>query len=125
MHQKEVIYYLRCNATQLHCTQRHIEKAKPKIRLLSLRFLNRLASVALIMKKRKQLVTFDDVVEAFGGVSKLARFVERSPSTVCNWRKGGYFPPKFYWDMIEALEARRCVAPRLLWRFEDNKRRAA
>jgi hypothetical protein len=82
-----------------------------------------LASV--IMRKRKQLVSFDDVVKAFGGVSKLASFLERAPSTVCNWRTRGYFPPKFYFDMIEALAARGYVAPRLLWRFEDIKRRAA
>jgi hypothetical protein len=78
------------------------------------------------MRKRKQLVSFDDVVDAFGGVSKLARFVQRSPGTVCNWRTRGYFPPKFYWDMTEALKARGCVAPRVLWRFTDIiNRRAA
>lgn len=125
MLQEEVINDLRCNATHLHSTRLHTKKPKTKTCLLRLRFSNRAASVALIMKKRKQLVTFNDVIKELGGLSQLARTLERSPSTLCNWRTRGYFPPKFYFVMIDALAARGCVAPRLLWRFEDINNRAA
>jgi hypothetical protein len=43
------------------------------------------------------LFTFDEVVKALGGVSKVARLVDQPPSAVSNWRRvRGKFPPKYY-----------------------------
>ena len=68
----------------------------------------------------KRLRTFDAVIDALGGPSAVARMCRRTPAAVTAWRTGGErFPPKFYFLMAHALEARGLEAPRALWGFEE------
>jgi hypothetical protein len=70
--------------------------------------------------------TFDDVVAAFGGPSKLGRFVKRTPQCICKWReRGAVFPAGLYFEMIASLRRRGYQAPRSLWSFERLQREAA
>lgn len=64
------------------------------------------------------LMTFDEVVEALGGVGEVGKITNRSTSAVCNWRrKKRLFPTALYFTMQAALVERGYAAPRHLWGF--------
>ena len=68
------------------------------------------------------LTTFDEVVEALGGVGEVGRLTDRSTSAVCNWRrKKQRFPTNLFFVMQQALVARGYAASRHLWGFVADK----
>lgn len=67
----------------------------------------------------KRLTTVDEVVEALGGATEVARFTKRTLPAVGNWKRFGRFPSTLYFVMRDRLKSRRCIAPRTLWAFEN------
>jgi hypothetical protein len=74
--------------------------------------------------RRKQLETFDDVVEALGGLAAVGKLcVDQDVAAVCNWkRRRSRFPTKYYKIMIAELDARGAFAPDHLWGFVEKKK---
>lgn len=69
--------------------------------------------------KAAHLRTFDDVVDALGGVKETARITKRSASLVCQWRtKFGAFPAEHYLSISKGLVAKGYGAPLHLFKFE-------
>lgn len=49
--------------------------------------------------KPRRLSHADTVIEAFGGLVKLAKVLGVTPQVVCNWRRGGVVPAKYRQDI--------------------------
>ena len=65
-----------------------------------------------------QLQTFDEVIEALGGVKETARLTRRRPQEVCQWRtRYNAFPPEHYLTISKGLVARGFGAPTHLFKF--------
>lgn len=72
--------------------------------------------------KKKQLNTFQAVVDELGGIAPTALLVGQNAAAVCNWkRRRSRFPTKFYFVMIEALAELGSTAPLDLWGFYKPK----
>lgn len=64
----------------------------------------------------KKLETYDDVVNAFGGSTELAKLLGRGAPSIWNWQhKRGRFPAQFYRAMTEALAENKMTAAPELW----------
>jgi hypothetical protein len=78
----------------------------------------------------QKLTTFDQVTDALGGMTALARLTGRKLTAVSNWRcqNGGRFPTRTYFVIEQALNARGLSAECRLFAFErkdDDDKRAA
>lgn len=71
----------------------------------------------------RQLKTFDEVVEALGGVDAVGQLCnDQNTAAVCNWRRRRKkFPTKYYPVMRDELKKRRAKAPDDLWGFYKKK----
>jgi hypothetical protein len=67
-----------------------------------------------------QLRSTDDVIDALGGTNAVAGLTGRGAPGVSNWRVRGYFPPRTYLAMTQALMAKGLVAPAWLWEQEPR-----
>jgi hypothetical protein len=80
----------------------------------------------------KPLTSFDQVIQALGGLKAVAALTDVTPAAVCHWRsRGGRFPARTH-DRIDAELARKgATAARHLWDFDpprtydDDDKRAA
>jgi hypothetical protein len=74
--------------------------------------------------RSRQLITFDAVVAALGGVREVGKLTNQNTAAVCNWkRRRQKFPTKYYFLMKAELEARGASAPPDLWGFVRSTRR--
>ena len=64
----------------------------------------------------KQLSTVEEVIEALGGVSSVARLTGVSYTAPFNWKAANVFPPRHYFVLRAALKKRGCSAPESLWK---------
>jgi hypothetical protein len=64
------------------------------------------------------LQTTNEVIDALGGTSKVARLLGRPMNDVSNWRSTGKFPPKTFLA-IRALLAPGYTAPPPLWQMDE------
>jgi len=75
-----------------------------------------------MLNGHRQLKTFDAVVKELGGKREVARLTEQDTAAVCNWkRRRKRFPTKYFFVMMDELEARGASAPRKLWGFVEKK----
>ena len=64
------------------------------------------------------LWTFDEVVEALGGLKGVEELTGMTRATICNHRRERrIFPAKYYFCMKAGLEDRGFYAPISLWGF--------
>jgi len=47
------------------------------------------------------------IIKRFGGLTKVARALKRSKSTVQRWKQSGYIHPDYYGEILEAAVAER------------------
>jgi len=73
---------------------------------------------------RRKIRTFDDVLNALGGVKAVAELTEVTSSAVCKWRSrdGGRFPARTHPRIKAALAGKRQSAPQHLWDFDPPRR---
>ena len=64
------------------------------------------------------LKTVNDVIDALGGTSAVARLTARKPQHVSNWRSEKRIPAAKYLKMQAHLRGRRLSAPSTLWGIE-------
>lgn len=62
-----------------------------------------------------QLETVDQVIDALGGTSAVARRTARDPRAVSNWRMRGKLPSNTYPILVHDLAAKGHRAPAELW----------
>jgi hypothetical protein len=74
---------------------------------------------------KQLLFSFNEVVRALGGVSKVAKLTDCSRSSVWNWRKAGAFPPRHYRVMRDVLFEQGYVADLRLWAFTGTEKPSA
>lgn len=74
-----------------------------------------------------QLNTTDDVIDALGGTTEVAKLARRSQQAVSNWRSRlrGKFPAETYLILTQALKQKKLSAPLALWGIEEPQRRSA
>ena len=73
---------------------------------------------------REKLTTFDEVADALGGLTALARLTGRKLTAVSNWRcQTGRFPSRIYPVIEGALNEQGLSAEYSLFGFELPKRR--
>ncbi len=61
---------------------------------------------------QREIDNIDDLVEAFGGTAKFARWLDVGPSAVSNWRALGDIPRGYHLSIyLEARKRRLRVAP--------------
>lgn len=72
---------------------------------------------------RQKLTTFDQVADALGGLTALARLTERKLTAVSNWRcQHRRFPTRVYLVIEAALNKRGMSAEPSLFGLEQPKR---
>lgn len=69
----------------------------------------------------RALATVDQVIDALGGTSAVARLVGKWPSAISNWRVRGVMPADTLLVISNALKAIRKNAPPSLWDVADGK----
>lgn len=73
------------------------------------------------MPRRRNIYTFDGVIDGLGGNKATADLLEVTPSMVTHWRRAGRFPARS-WPRIEAELARKdATAPRALFDFDPPR----
>jgi hypothetical protein len=70
----------------------------------------------------QRLTSFNEVVNALGGVKAVATMTRSSRTSVYNWRQAGQFPARHYRIMREALSKRGYTAGLRLWAFTPAKK---
>ena len=74
----------------------------------------------------RKLTTFDEVADALGGMTALARLTGRKLTAVSNWRcQSGRFPTRTYWVIEKALNVRGLSAELDLFGFEPKRAKRA
>lgn len=69
----------------------------------------------------KNLNSVDGVIDALGGIKRVARLTRCGATAVHNWRKRGCFPARFYVKMTKRLSDCDCVARPSLWGQEVSR----
>ena len=65
----------------------------------------------------RRLTSFNEVVNALGGVKAVATMTRSSRTSIYNWKQAGQFPARHYRIMREALFEHGCLADLRLWAF--------
>jgi hypothetical protein len=68
------------------------------------------------------LWTFDEVVDALGGLKGVEQLTGMTAATICNHRRRQVFPSKYYFCMKVGLDDRGFYAPISLWSFVREPR---
>ena len=70
-------------------------------------------------KLKFSLQSFDEIVDALGGVKEVARLTGSTSVQVCHWRtRYGVFPAEQYLNISKALVVRGYGAPTHLFKFD-------
>ena len=69
------------------------------------------------------VTTVSTAIDALGGTGATARLFEVLPSTVSNWKKTGYFPPRLAIPLGRVASARGLTIPDALFREVPAPRR--
>jgi len=67
------------------------------------------------------LSSFEDVIDALGGITAVSVRLGRSRTAVCNWRADGLFPSSQYRKIQKALAKLELTASLNLFTFEDEE----
>ena len=70
------------------------------------------------------LKTVDDVIDALGGTSAVAKITGRKPQHVSNWRSDKRIPADTYLYLKHRLSMQRMSASSLLWGITPVRARA-
>lgn len=67
----------------------------------------------------ESISTANEVIDALGGTTAVAKMLKRKPQQVTNWRSDGRFPPSTFLALTGALEGIGKAAPTVLWGMEE------
>lgn len=65
--------------------------------------------------RRSEITTVEDLIKAFGGLTKAAEKLNTTPQNVWNWKAAGKLPTDKYLHQKKLLEAHGLAASDSLW----------